>query len=157
MRPVRRLLAAMTACVAAFLLAPSFAVACSCAPGEGPPTLRGYDAAANARLTRVEIADPQNGSTHLTYRLTRVFKGSGRFGLAAGETFEIRNNQQESACGLPTREGDRYGLRLDGRRGSLRGQLCSLLSPKQLRKAAERRGDTRPGAARASGCSGPGG
>jgi hypothetical protein len=53
-------------------------MACSCAeePGE-KATLQGYDAAARMRLIDVETNDPQNGSTDLTYRVLRVYKGSG--------------------------------------------------------------------------------
>ena len=122
--------------------APS-ASACSCAGGDGPQTLRDFDAAINAKLVKVTpTASSENFENDLKYRIWRVFKGARRYGLKQGETFKVRGNPPGASCGLPTREGKAYGLRLYERRGELRSNLCAVLSPRGLRRAAKRSGWT---------------
>ena len=143
-----RLLIALTGSVAGLCIAAGAAHACSCVEDpDAKETLRGYDAAATMRLIDVKNEDPNNGSADLVYKITRVYKNKN---LREGERFVIRDNPQGSACGLPTRVGERYGLRLNRTRDGLRSDLCSLLSPRELRRAAERSGSTRM--ASSSGC-----
>lgn len=118
------------------------ALACSCAeePGE-KETLRGFDAAATMRLIDVKNMDHSNGSADLVYRILRVYKNKN---LREGERFVIKDNPDGAACGLPTEEGKRYGLRLYRTRdGRLSSNSCVLLSPRELRRAAERSGNAR--------------
>ena len=138
---LRRALTTLGLTAAVSLAMAGSAHACSCAPDpDEKETLHGFDAAATMRLTDVRNEDPQNGSADLEYRVLRVFKGST---LEEGESFVIKDSQQESACGLPREEGKRYGLRLDRTRSGLRSSLCAVLSPKKLRRAAQRSGNAR--------------
>ncbi len=114
------------------------AVACDCAV-EKRPTLRGFDAAATARLIEVKNEDA-NGNADLVYRVLRVYKGPT---LEEGEKLVIKDSRGEATCGLPRRTDRRYGLRLGRTERGLTGSLCTLLGPKQLRRAAERSGDLR--------------
>jgi hypothetical protein len=118
----------------AMLFAAKSAQACSCAEDGGKETLRGFDAAATARLTDVKNEDPQSGQADLVYRVLRVYKNQN---LEEGEELVIRSGSTAS-CGLPRNEGKRYGLRLGRRNGEWTAGLCTLLGPKQLRRAAER-------------------
>ncbi|MDQ3728388.1 MAG: hypothetical protein M3355_02250 [Actinomycetota bacterium] len=120
------------------------AMACSCAedPDE-KETLHGYDAAATMRLVDVKNRNPSTGSADLIYRILRVYKNSN---LREGERFVIKDNPDGAACGLPTQVGERYGLRLYRTRdGRLSSNSCALLSPRELRRAAERSGNARSG------------
>jgi hypothetical protein len=138
---LRKALTILAVATAVSLAMAGSAHACSCAadPDE-KETLRGFDAAATMRLTDVRNEDPQNGSADLEYRVLRVYKGST---LEEGESFVMKNVQQGSACGLPRDEGERYGLRLYRTHSGLRSSLCVLLSPKELRRAAQRSGNAR--------------
>ena len=140
---MRRAAAALVVFMA--LIGAESASACSCAatPGE-KETLRGYDAAATARLVDVKSRDPEDGgledpSATLVYRLLRVYKNSN---LREGELLAIKDDG--SSCGLPREEGERYGLRMyRTREGRLGSNSCALLSPRELRRAAERSGQAR--------------
>jgi len=134
---MRRAAAALVVFMA--LIGAESASACSCAetPGE-KETLRGYDAAATARLIGVKSRDPEDGflspEATLVYRLLRVYKNSN---LREGELLAIKDDG--SSCGLPRKEGERYGLRMyRTREGRLGSNSCALLSPRELRRAAER-------------------
>jgi hypothetical protein len=105
-------------------------------------TLHNYDAAATARLIDVKNKDPQTGSADLVYRLLRVYKNKN---LREGETLVIKGSGGGGTCGLPRNKKERYGLRLTRFRGELEGSSCSVLSPKELRRAAERSGNARSG------------
>ena len=75
----------------------------------------------------------------LVYRVLRVYKGSN---LREGEVLTVRDDRFNS-CSLPSDKGRRYGLRLNRFQGRLDQSLCSLLGPKELRRAAERSGNAR--------------
>lgn len=120
------------------------AQACSCAAPE-KPTLHGTDAAATMRLIEVRDDANPNNRVKLVYRILRVYKGSGRYNLEEGNKLRIMSTE-ESACGLPRQEGKRYGLPMYDSRDGLTSNLCAVLSPKELRRAAERSGNARSGA-----------
>jgi len=114
------------------------AAACDCAvePNE-KATLQGFDAAATARLIEVKNEDPQDGGATLVYRVLRVYKNSN---IREGERLAIK----DSPCSLPRNEGKRYGLRMyRNREERLESNSCALLSPRELRRAAERSGNAR--------------
>ena len=117
------------------------ALGCSCVEfPDTKETLHGFDAAATARLVDVKKDDnPQSGDVKLVYRVLRVYKGSN---LSEGEELIIEDDRFNS-CSLPSDKGRRYGLRLNRFRGELDQSSCSLLSPKGLRRAAERSGNAR--------------
>jgi len=145
---MRRVLIALTGSLAGLCIAAGPAQACSCVEDpDAKETLRGFDAAATMRLIDVKNRDPSNGSADLVYKITRVYKNKN---LREGEKFVIRDNPQGSACGLPTTQGKRYGLRLYRTRDGLRSNLCVVLSPRELRRAAQRSGNARM--ARSAGC-----
>lgn len=127
--------------IAMLATAPS-ALACSCVefPGE-KQTLEGYEAAATARLIDVKHQDPSNGRATLVYRLLRVYKNKN---LREGEELILRNQGDGAACGLPRNKKKRYGLRLyRDRDDRLNSGLCSVLSPHELKRAAQRSGNAR--------------
>jgi hypothetical protein len=138
---VNRLLVVGAAVVAAMLVTAPSAIACSCVedPDE-KETLHGFDAAATARLVEIKKDDnPQSGDVKLVYRVLRVYKGSN---LSENEELIIKDDRFNS-CSLPSDKGRRYGLRLNRFRGELDQSSCTLLSPKGLRRAAERSGNAR--------------
>jgi len=149
---MKKLGAAVIVGVVAWLAPASPALACSCASPD-KPTLRGLDAAVTARLVDVDPKEPPpSGSFSYkakhTYKLLRVYKGSRTYNLREGETLVLRTTA-EASCGLPSNEGRRYGLGLYEGRGELNGSLCSTISPREMRRAAERSGNAR---ATVSGC-----
>ena len=128
------------------LVAPESASACSCADDGEPDTLRGVDAAVTARLIDVEREDPgdvNNMDATFTYRILRVYKGSRRYNLREGRKLVLENTTSGSACGLPTKEGKRYGLMLRKFQGELNTTSCGVVTPRQLRRAAERSANAR--------------
>jgi hypothetical protein len=140
------------AVVLVVLTTPSSASACSCAEDGEPDTLRGVDAAVAARLIDVEREEPGDINNHhatFTYRILRVYKGSGRYNLREGRKLTLENSTSGTECGLPANEGKRYGLMLDKFRGELNTSSCGVRGPREIRRAAERSGNARSSA---SGC-----
>ena len=138
---MKRVLVGGAVAVAAMLATAPSALACSCVDDpDAKETLHGFDAAATARLVDVKKDDnPNSGDVKLVYRVLRVYKGSN---LQEGEDFVITDDSFNS-CALPSDKGRRYGLRLNRFRGELDQSSCALLSPKELRRAAERSGNER--------------
>jgi hypothetical protein len=138
---VKRVLVGVAVAVAAMLVTAPPALACSCVEDpDAKETLHGFDAAATARLVDVKEDDnPQSGDVKLVYRVLRVYKGAN---LSNGEEFVIKDDRFNS-CALPSDKGRRYGLRLSRFQGRLDQSSCTLLSPKGLRRAAERSGNAR--------------
>ena len=141
------------AVVVGSLIAADSASACSCASSEEPETLRGVDAAVTARLIEVEKlrpkgtgTEPSSGRAEFTYRILRVYKGSRRYNLREGEELVLKNTTDGANCGLPTKDGKRYGLMLFESRGGLNTNLCGVRGPRELRQAARRSGNARSGA-----------
>jgi hypothetical protein len=122
------------ACVG--LIGAEQAVACSCAPIRAHAAIREADAAINAQLIEVRSTDESNPNADLkfVYRVLRVFKGAP--GRERGDTLAIRVDGG-SSCAPPDNKGRRYGLLLDRRKKRLTASLCSVVSPKKLRRAAE--------------------
>jgi hypothetical protein len=130
---MRRIVVLMV--VSASLAGAESAGACSCSIDRSP-TLEGFDAAATGRLIDVK----QNNGTKFTYLLTRVYKNKN---LREGEELTIKASGHPSACGPDQRQGERYGLRLWRNNSGLTTNSCAMLSPEDLRRAAERSGSTR--------------
>ena len=112
------------------------------------------DAAVTARLIDVEPVqrrgggvEPSSDKAKFTYRILRVYKGSRRYNLREGEKLRLENSTDGGSCGLPSKEGKRYGLMLDEFRGELNTSSCGVRSPEQLRRAAQRSGNARSASA----------
>lgn len=131
------------------------ALACSCSAGPGGPSLENWEGAVVAKLVDVEITDARNpdsgegesphgvdGETaDFHYRIKRAYKGRHR--LERGEILTIRSTTSGASCGLPRREQRRYGLLLYRRADRWEANLCTVVSPRELRKAARERADDR--------------
>ncbi len=127
--------------VATLLAAPASASACSCARTSPEEALRGSDAAVIAKLRKVTPRnEDQNGRADFTYRIRRVFKGRQQYELHAGRKLVIESYLSSATCGLPQRKR-LYGLLLYETRRGLSSNLCSLMTPKRLRRTAEARGE----------------
>ena len=109
------------------------ALACTCAAQRVDDQLTQADAALVGRL--VDVDRVASGGVRLEYRVKRVFKGAP--GLDQGAWLTLRSSGTAAACGLPRKRDKRYGLFLDRRRTRLTANLCSVVSPKKLRRAAE--------------------
>jgi hypothetical protein len=129
---VRRvLLATAVACVG--LIGAESALACTCAAQRVDEQLAAADAALVGKL--VDVNRVSSGGIRLEYRVRRVFKGAP--GLDRGESLTLRSAGTAAACGLPRKKDKRYGLLLDRRKKRLTANLCSVVSPKKLRRAGE--------------------
>jgi hypothetical protein len=109
------------------------AMACSCIATSTRDALEQSDAALVGKL--VEVDRVSNDTLKLSYRVKRVFKGPP--GLNRGDRLTLRSLDSEAACGLPHRRDKRYGLLLDRRNKRLTANLCSVVPPKKLRRAAD--------------------
>jgi hypothetical protein len=120
------------------LALPSSASACSCAPLT-EKSVKKADAAAVMKLENVDETgggtyDEGSGKAAFTYTVGKVFAGKR---LAKGDEVTIESNTSSAACGLPKREGKRYGLLLKRKRnGDWISSLCSTTTPKKLRELA---------------------
>jgi hypothetical protein len=106
--------------------------ACSCAPIAPEKALRAADAAIVGELLKVLPRDRYRAD--FRYRVRRVYKPGG--GLVRGETALVRGSLGTAACGLPQREGLRYGLLLYRSEGRWSGSSCGVLAPRRLSVAA---------------------
>ena len=115
------------------------ASACSCAPLTAK-SVKKADAAAVMRLDEVDETgggsyDEGSGKAAFTYTVGKVVSGKK---LDKGDSVTIESNTSSAACGLPKREGKRYGLVLKRRRnGEWTSNLCSSTTPRQLQKLAD--------------------
>jgi hypothetical protein len=123
-------LATAVACIG--LIGAEQALACSCAAQPVDDQLAQADAAVVGKL--VDVDRRSAGGVELEYRVKRVFKGAP--GLKPGESLTLRSPTSGASCGLPRRKNRRYGLLLQRRRNRLTANLCSVVSPKKLRRAA---------------------
>ena len=130
---------------ALFLLAfPSGASACSCAAPESDreaahAALRHSDLAFIGVLRAVRrIGEPPEpgesappGNAFFRYRVIHAYGGDpGRF-------VRVRSSLSTASCGLSRRKGARTAMGADrARDGALEAGLCSLVSPRALRRAA---------------------
>ncbi len=149
---MRRLTIALALAVLALAGAAERAVACSCAGHEGPLSLKSWDGAVSARLLRVEPRPGDSGRATFAYKVRRVFKGRHEYDLHRGFHLRIESYLNGATCGLPGREGRRYGLLLYEWRGELEANLCTVVPQRKLRDAADRRGTERANVSRVSEC-----
>jgi hypothetical protein len=117
----------------AAMLAPTSALACSCAPQAPAESLREADAAVTARLVAVLPHGP--GQALYRYEVRHVYKGAAK--LEAGQMLGVHSSRRSAACALPRRIGHAYGLFLLGRHGRWFGSICRVVSPERMRRAAK--------------------
>jgi hypothetical protein len=135
---------ALVAALGALAL-PASAGACSCAGKLTSQSLKKADAAAVMTLEEVDgtgggTYEEGSGKAAFTYTVGRVYAGKR---LDKGDEVTIESSTQGSACGLPKREGKRYGMLLKRRRnGEWTSNLCSVTTPKRLAKLANGRRST---------------
>jgi hypothetical protein len=140
---MRRALAATALAVAAGLLEAEGALACSCVPPDPPAMLKSSDGAFIGRLVAVRVVDPpaegevisSADPTDYIYRVGRVFKRGP--GLRRGRRVRVRSVRGGATCGLPRERGRLYGLFLQRRNRRWHSNLCLVVAPRQLRRAAE--------------------
>ncbi len=128
--------AAAAAAVAASMVVPGQAHACSCAPSSAEEIYNGSRASFIGVLDRVDKRGVDAGRFH--YRVKQSFK------RGLGEKVVVRSSLQESACGLPQTPGSKIALGLDGRPGEWQSGLCLRTSARGLRKAAADESKTGP-------------
>jgi hypothetical protein len=151
----RILVVAAIAAAGATLGGAADAVACSCVY-PGPESVRASDAAVVAKLIDVKVTgDPTPGysgdeDADFRYRVKRVYKGRHR--LERGEELAVRSNLSSAACGLPAQEDRNYGLLLYRRAQRWQANLCTVTTPRHLRKLARDRQGARSRAGAGAGC-----
>lgn len=147
MRARRLALAAAIVVLGALLFGSGSAQACSCIERSPSEALREADAAIVGELRAVVPRSPRVADYR--FWVQRVYK-RGR-GIGRGVVISVRSARDSAACGLPQREGRRYGLLLDevhveprmGAKGDARdrggwaGGLCGVVAPRKLRLAAD--------------------
>ncbi len=111
----------------------SEAQACSCAPISMREAFPDSDAAIIGRLVKVERA---GGGFNLTYRVWHAYKGRHQI----GRRVTVKSGNQPSACALPRRRHRSYGLFLYREHHHWASNLCSVVSPRKMRRAARRLG-----------------
>lgn len=103
--------------------------ACSCAGATAEQVYASSRAAFIGTLDRVARRGVDSGRFH--YDVRESFKRD------LGDKVVIRSSLQESACGLPKREGKKIAMGIDGHPGRWSSGLCSITSARGLRQAAE--------------------
>lgn len=129
--------------VAVPLLGADSALACSCAPRDGIPSIRSADGVFIGRLVAVRLVDPpaegepvgSGDPTDYIYRVGRIYNVGP--GLRKGRRVRVRSVRSEATCGLPRRRGRLYGLYVDRRGGRWHGNLCDTVPPAALRAAED--------------------
>jgi len=133
----RALAAAIVATGACLLGAPS-AQACSCV-GPDPESgyasyLAGADGAIVAKL--IEVKPIGNGrKASFLDRVLEVYKRPNRFDV--GERRRVVSATDSAACGIGYPIGSTHGVFLYRQRGRYTSSLCSTISAKDMREAAE--------------------
>ena len=143
----RPLLIALLSALAGSLIVTATAAACSCAgpaPGERDSfyreALKRSDGAFVGKLLRrrpVGNAEFPSKAIYV-YRVTRAFKASERL---ADRKVRVRSSAGGASCGIEQRIGTRGGLFLYRSNGHWSSNLCSQVSPRNLRRAAKGGGD----------------
>lgn len=131
------------AALAIALLGAESASACSCVPPKPRELLREMDGAIIGRLLAVRPVEPRDPGeprstadpVNFVYRVGRVFNDGP--GLDRGRRVRVRSVRSEVSCGLPRGRGELFGLFLDREGGRWTSGLCLVVSPKQMRRAAE--------------------
>ena len=125
------------------LLAADAAMACSCVPPKPREMLAEADGAFVGRLLAVRVVDPpaegepigSGDPTDYVYRVRRVYNGGP--GLRRGRRVRVRSVRSGATCGLPRGRGRLYGLFLQRQDGRWHSNLCQVVTPRQMRRAAE--------------------
>jgi hypothetical protein len=129
-----RLLAACVIAIAALALTAQQAAACSCVFSKPKDDLARADAAFNGRL--LKVTDTNATEAVFRYRVGQVFKGRKR--LHRGDIVEIHSVLEGSTCALPRTTKKVYGLLVQRHMGEWSASLCSIRSPRELRRAARK-------------------
>jgi hypothetical protein len=138
--------------VAAGLLGADSASACSCVPPDPPKLLKQSDGAFIGRLVAIREVDPpaegepisSGDPVDYVYRVGRVYKRGP--GLRRGRRVKVRSPRGSATCGLPDVRGRLYGLFVQRHNRRWHGNLCQVVTPAQMRRAAEASGSTLPAA-----------
>ena len=145
---MRRGLTLAAVAVAACLLGADSASACSCVPPNPPKLLKQSDGAFIGRLVAIREVDPPAEGAPISsgdpvdyvYRVGRVFKRGP--GLRRGRRVKVRSPRDSATCGLPDGRGRLYGLFVQRHNRRWHGNLCQVVTPAQMRHAAEGSGPT---------------
>jgi hypothetical protein len=116
-------------------LAAEQAAACSCAQQSPRELFKRSDAAIIGRL--VDVVPRDQYESAYRYLVKRVYKGKRR--IERGQMLSVRSASDGAACGLPDQEGRRYGLFLFRHDDRWTSNLCVVIGPRRMRRAAERR------------------
>ena len=123
------------------------AQACSCLAIAPETRFEQSDGAVIGRL--VEVVPRSEQVATFRYRVREVFKGGRR--IEEGQLLSLRSSTSSAACGLPKREGRRFGVFLRRENRHWSATLCDVTTPQGMRAAAAAAGQ----ASRASpGCAG---
>lgn len=155
---MRRTIAVAAVLVVA-LVGAEGAQACSCAPSD-VPRLSDVDGAFVGRLLAVRVVDPpaegeptsSADPVDYVYRVGDVFNGGP--GLRRGHKVKVRSVRDSATCGLPNQRRRLYGLLLTRRSGRWTSNLCNVVSPADMRRAAASRSRRTPARSPGSGACG---
>jgi hypothetical protein len=136
-------LAAVAMSAAIPLLAAGGASACSCVPPRPAAQLRASDGAFVGRLVAIREVDPpaegepigSGDPVDYIYRVGRVYNRGP--GLRRGRRVRVRSARLGATCGLPRARGRLYGLFVLREDRRWTGNLCNVVTPAQMRRAAE--------------------
>jgi hypothetical protein len=137
-----RAIAAAGAALAIALVGAETAQACSCVRPDLPTALDQADGAFVGRLVAVRVVDPpepgepisSGDPTDYIYRVGRVYNGGP--GLRRGRRVRVRSVRDGATCGLPRTRGRLYGLLVTRRNRRWNSSLCNIVSPAEMRHAA---------------------
>ena len=140
---MRRRLAALALAAGIPLLAADSALACSCVPPRPAAQLKASDGAFIGRLVAIREVDPpaerepigSGDPVDYVYRVGRVYKRGP--GLRRGRRVRVRSTRDSASCGLPRGKGRLYGLFLERHHRRWHSNLCQVVTPAQMRSAAE--------------------
>ena len=129
-----RLPAALVVAGVVAVLGAAPCAACSCAPRDPREMLTSADAAFVGVLVKKEIKNPPLRSSAepaiYTFRVEEEVKGR------LGDTIDVESAVHGASCGLEVEVGQRTGVIVARRRGVWTSNMCSQLSPAELRAAA---------------------
>jgi hypothetical protein len=155
---MRRLGALALAATAIPLMGAGDALACSCVPPRPAAQLKASDGAFIGRLVAIREPDPpaegepvvSGDPVDYVYRVGRVYKRGP--GLRRGRRVRVRSSRSSASCGLPSGRGRLYGLFLERRNRRWHSNLCQVVTPAQMRRAAENASSSRAASPGGPGC-----
>jgi hypothetical protein len=155
---MRRLGALALAATAIPLMGAGDALACSCVPPRPVAQLKASDGAFIGRLVAIRDPDPpaegepvvSGDPVDYVYRVGRVYKRGP--GLRRGRRVRVRSSRSSASCGLPSGRGRLYGLFLERRNRRWHSNLCQVVTPAQMRHAAENASSSRAASPGGPGC-----